>query len=111
MALGDRRGWRLAGTLGNGQPVTIALDNAIPVYLVSSVAAGKAIELSIPDPSIGQPHARLLTAGPRLGLEDLGSPGGTFIDGARLLPEHGPRDITETRMIRLGTVELALSRA
>jgi hypothetical protein len=111
MALGDRRGWRLAGTLGNGQPVTIALDNAIPVYLVSSAAAGKAAELSIPDPSIGQPHARLLTAGPRLGLEDLGSQGGTFIDGARLLPEHGPRDITETRVIRLGTVELALSRA
>jgi hypothetical protein len=110
-ALGDRRGWRLAGTLGNGQPVTIALDNAIPVYLISSAAAGKATELSIPDPSIGQPHARLLTAGPRLGLEDLGSSGGTFIDGARLLPEHGPRDITETRVIRLGTVELALSRA
>jgi hypothetical protein len=111
MALGDRRGWRLAGMLANGQPVAIVLDNAIPVYLISSAAAAKATELSIPDPSIGQPHARLLTAGPRLGLEDLGSPGGTFIDGARLLPEHGPRDITETRVIRLGAVELALSRA
>jgi pSer/pThr/pTyr-binding forkhead associated (FHA) protein len=51
-----------------------------------------------------------MTSGPRLGLEDLGSAGGTFIDGARLLPEHGPRDISETRMIRFGTVELALSR-
>jgi hypothetical protein len=111
MALGDRRGWRLTGMLGNGQPVAIALDNAIPVYVISSTAASKATEISIPDPSIGQPHARLLTAGPRLGLEDLGSPGGSFIDGARLLPEHGPRDITETRVIRLGTVELALSRA
>jgi len=110
MALADRRGWRLAGMLANGQSVVIAIDNAIPAYVVSRAAAEKATDLSIPDPSVGQPHARLLTAGPRLGLEDLGSPGGTFIDGARLLPEHGPRDITETRMIRLGTVELVLSR-
>jgi FHA domain len=110
MALADRRGWRLAGTLANGQSVVIAIDNSIPAYLISSAAAGKTTDLSIPDPSVGQPHARLLTAGPRLGLEDLGSPGGTFIDGARLLPEHGPRDITETRVIRFGTVELGLSR-
>ena len=110
MALADRRGWRLAGVLANGQSVTIAIDNAIAAYVVSSAAAGKAGDLSIPDPSVGQPHARLLTAGPRLGLEDLGSPGGTFIDGARLLPEHGPRDITDTRVIRFGTVELGLSR-
>jgi pSer/pThr/pTyr-binding forkhead associated (FHA) protein len=52
-----------------------------------------------------------MLSGQRLGLEDLGSPGGTFIDGARLLPEHGPRDISAVRSIRLGSVELALSRA
>ena len=110
MTLGDRRGWRLSGRLASGQPVVLAVDNAVSAYVVSSAAPAKATDLSIADPSIGQPHARLLTAGPRLGLEDLGSPGGTFIDGARLLPEHGPRDITETRTIRFGTVELALSR-
>jgi hypothetical protein len=49
-------------------------------------------------------------AASRLGLEDLGSAGGTFIDGARLLPEHGARDITAARAIRLGNVELALVR-
>jgi hypothetical protein len=27
------------------------------------------------------------------------------------LPEHGPRDISAARAIRLGTVELALTRA
>ncbi|HYR66900.1 MAG TPA: FHA domain-containing protein, partial [Reyranella sp.] len=73
--------------------------------------AARPSELSVPDPSVGQPHARLLTAAGRLGLEDLGTPGGTFIDGARLLPEHGPRDISAARTIRLGSVELALSRA
>ncbi|MDB5486530.1 MAG: hypothetical protein JWQ58_245, partial [Reyranella sp.] len=40
-----------------------------------------------------------------------GSPGGTFIDGARLLPEHGPRDISAVRSVRLGSVDLALTRA
>ena len=41
----------------------------------------------------------------------VGLPGGTRIDGARLLPEHGPRDISAARAIHVGTVELALSRA
>ncbi len=65
----------------------------------------------MPDPTVGQPHARLFVSGGRLGLEDLGTPGGTRIDGARLLPEHGPRDISAARVIHVGTVELALSRA
>ena len=80
-----------------------------PIYLTGAAAAG-AGRAGVPDPSVEQPHARLLTAGTRLGLEDLGAAGGTFIDGARLLPEHGPRDISQARTIRLGTVELALSR-
>ncbi|MBX9945371.1 MAG: FHA domain-containing protein, partial [Reyranella sp.] len=67
-------------------------------------------ELSLPDPSVGRPHARLLCAAGRLGLEDLGSPGGTLVDGARLLPEHGPRDISAARTIRIGSIDLALSR-
>jgi pSer/pThr/pTyr-binding forkhead associated (FHA) protein len=49
-------------------------------------------------------------AGERVGLEDLGSPGGTLIDGARLLPEHGPRDITAARTIRFGAIDLTLGR-
>jgi len=79
---------------GQRQPVTIALDNAIPIYLISSAAAAKATELSIPDPSIGQPHARLLTAGPRLGLEDLAA-GRHLHRWCTVAAEHGPRDITE----------------
>jgi len=64
----------------------------------------------VAEPSVGRPHARLLTASGRIGLQDLGSPGGTYIDGARLLPAHGPRDITAVRTVKLGNVELALSR-
>lgn len=111
VALADGRGWRLTGTLGNGGTVALAFDGAPATYALTGAPASAPTDLSVPDPSIGQPHARLMTAGRRLGLEDLGSPGGTFIDGARLLPEHGPRDISAARTIRLGSVELALTRA
>src|SRR5882672_8663101 len=105
-ALADRRGWRLAGG-----GVALAFDDSAPSYRLTGGPAEQPTDLVVPDPSVGKPHARLLTAGTRLGLEDLGSAGGTYIDGARLLPEHGPRDISAAQSIRLGRVELALSRA
>jgi hypothetical protein len=105
MALTDRRGWRLAGGA-----ISLTFDGSLPAYVVTGAPAAHAGDLSVPDPSVGQPHARFLVAGSRLGLEDLGNPGGTFIDGARLLPEHGPRDVSAARAIRFGSVELALSR-
>ena len=105
-ALADRRAWKLAG---GGLALTV--DGSATAYILTGAPAAQPTELSVPDPSVGRPHARLLIAAGRLGLEDLGTAGGTFIDGARLLPEHGPRDISAARSIRLGTVELALSRA
>ena len=107
----DRRGWRLSGRLASGNAISLALDGSAPAWLLTGGPSEKPTDLSIPDPSVGTPHARVLVAASRLGLEDLGSAGGTFIDGARLLPEHGPRDITAARAIRLGSVELALARA
>jgi hypothetical protein len=111
MALADRRGWQLAGTVAGGGIVALAVDGASGTYVLTAAPAALPTDLSLPDPSVGRPHARLLAAGGRLGIEDLGSAGGTFIDGARLLPEHGPRDISAARAIRIGSVELALSRA
>ncbi|MBN9091270.1 MAG: FHA domain-containing protein [Reyranella sp.] len=103
--LADRRGWMLSGG-----GVTLRFDDSRAAYTLTGVAAGGPDELVLADPSVGQPHARLLTAAGRIGLQDLGSPGGTYIDGARLLPAHGPRDITAARTLTLGNVELALSR-
>jgi hypothetical protein len=110
-ALADRRAWRLSGNLPAGGAVALSVDGLASAYVLTGAPSAQATELSVPDPSIGQPHARLLIATGRLGLEDLGTAGGTFIDGARLLPEHGPRDISAARSVRLGAVELALSRA
>jgi hypothetical protein len=110
MKLADGRGWQLAGTVAGGAAVTLAIGAAPGRYSITGAPAAQPTDLSLPDPSVGAPHARLLTASGRLGLEDLGTAGGTFIDGARLLPGHGPRDISAARSIRIGTVELALSR-
>lgn len=109
-ALADGRGWTLTGKLGDGQAVSLSFDASASAWMLTGAAAAQPTDLSLPDPSVGQPHARLMVAGARLGLADLGTAGGTFIDGARLLPEHGPRDITAVRTIRLGGVELTLSR-
>jgi len=105
-ALADRRAWKLAGG-----GVALTVDGSATTYILTGAPAAQPTELSVPDASVGRPHARLLIAAGRLGLEDLGTAGGTFIDGARLLPEHGPRDISAARAIRLGSVELALTRA
>ena len=109
MSLTDRRNWRLSGKLPSGGDVTFNVGDGASTYVLTGAPNPKAGELSVPDPSVGQPHARLLSTAGRLGLADLGS-GETFIDGARLLPEHGARDISAARIIRLGNVELALSR-
>jgi len=111
LPLGDRRRWQLSGSLLSGERVVLAIEPASGSYLLTGGTPAGAHELGIADPSVGRPHARLLTSGTRLGLEDLGSAGGTLVDGARLGPEHGARDISQARAIRLGSVDLVLSRA
>ncbi len=108
--LADSRRWQLTGKLADGTAVSLSFDASSSTWLLTGAPAAQPTDLSVPDPSVGQPHARLMVAGARIGLADLGSAGGTYIDGARLLPEHGPRDITAVRTLRLGSVELALSR-
>ncbi|WP_395711234.1 FHA domain-containing protein [Reyranella sp.] len=110
-ALADRRSWRLSGkVMGAAGDVVLVVNDGVPAYVLTGAATASPTELSLPDPSVGQPHARILTATGRIGLEDLGTANGTLIDGARLLPEHGPRDISAARIIRIGSVDLVLSR-
>ena len=110
-ALPDRRGWRLAGKLADGTALQLGFDDSASTWLLTGAPAAQPTELSVPDASVSQPHARLMVAGTRIGLADLGSANGTFIDDARLLAEHGARDISAIRTIRLGNVELTLSRS
>ena len=56
-SLADRRFGGSAGRLGGGD-VALVVNDGVPAYLVTGAAAGGPTELSLPDPSVGQPHAR-----------------------------------------------------
>ena len=89
-----------------------AVGGVTMAVILATLALAAVVDGSghVPTANADEILSKAQRAGSRLGLADLGSPGGTFIDGARLLPEHGPRDISAARAIRLGSVELALSR-
>lgn len=101
-------GWTLSTPGPGGQPFVLTLTEGKANYLVTGQSGGG--DLIVPEASIGNPHARLHLAPGRLGLEDLGSPGGTAIDGAQLLPSHGIREVTQSKKIRFGALEFSLSR-
>lgn len=101
-------GWVLSGALPNGAPLRFAFNESRPTLVLGAPAAPA--DLTIADASVGSPHARLHVLPGRLGLEDLGT-GGTWIDGAQLLPTHGIREITHSRELRFGAVTLTLGRA
>lgn len=48
------------------------------------IGRGAGVDISIPDLSVANDHARLHFQGGRVGLEDLGSPTGTYINATRL---------------------------
>lgn len=102
-------GWVLSGAMPNGTPLRFALDESRPLLTIGAPKAPA--DLTIIDDSVGAPHARLHVLPGRLGLEDLGTPGGTWIDGAPLLPVNGIREITNSRELRFGAVTLTLARA
>ncbi|HYC63352.1 MAG TPA: hypothetical protein VEC14_01370, partial [Reyranellaceae bacterium] len=59
--LGDRRRWQLSGSLLSGEVIVLAVEPASGSYLLTGASASGAHELTIADPSVGRPHARLLT--------------------------------------------------
>ncbi len=65
----------LSGTLGNGGTVSLAVAGTSGTYALTGAPGAAPTDLTVPDPSVGRPHARLMLSGQRLGLEDLGSPG------------------------------------
>src|SRR5689334_11150203 len=90
--------WVLSGTLPGGAPLRFAFDESRPALTVGAPSAPA--DLTIADVSIGAPHACLHVLPGRLGLEDLGTVGGTWIDGAQLRPSDGTREITNSRELR-----------
>jgi hypothetical protein len=103
-----RPGWKLEGSLADGTAFSLVVDEAVSQTVVAGAVTHGDVVLA--DPSVSSPHARLHTAPGRLGLEDLNSTNGTWIDGARLLPVHGVREVTGSKLLRFGAVEARLTR-
>jgi sigma-B regulation protein RsbU (phosphoserine phosphatase) len=64
-------------------------------------------EVVIPDPTVSRQHARLMSEGEELVVEDLGSSGGTYVNGSRV----GRAELRSGDLVRLGQrVEFVVSR-
>ena len=66
------------------------------------IGSDPACAVHVPSPHVGPRHARVTRRGDRHTLEDLGGPGGTFLD---LQPVEGPADIPDGGSIALGDFE------
>ena len=83
---------------------------AVPLAMGRSYVLGREPEcdVMIDDPSVSRRHA-LLSVGPRISLEDLGSTNGTSIQGRKLVPgERGP--LALGTVFEVGSATLVLQR-
>src|SRR5689334_14508997 len=58
-ALADNRVWRLSGKMADGSTIALGFDASSPTWVLTGAAGGGQTDLVVPDPSVGQPHARL----------------------------------------------------
>ena len=82
-------GWRLEGTNGRDEPLSLLISAAPLARSYLGVTLGrhpKLCDLVIDDPSISRRHFRVGRSGEGLFVEDLNSLNGTFLDNARLQP-------------------------
>lgn len=99
-----------------GQPRVRVLDAQGRVVDVTALSAqhitiGRALNntISVPSKAVAPAHLRLdwPGAGPIVMVTDLGSPSGTFIEGARLIP-NAPQPWDGARPLRLGEYSIKL---
>ena len=75
------------------------------VYMVGS---GPACHIQIERPSISTRHAQFVVSNTGIGVSDMGSEGGTFVDGVRLAPNSPPVNTKAGSVIRIGDVDILL---
>ena len=100
-------GWVLSGFDTNGQPVRLTVSEDE----LRRAGEGVVIGSVLTDPSVSGRHARIVTLGDGIGITDLGSTGGTVVDGKKLEPYGKPTPLRQDSEVRLGDVELKLSRS
>ena len=68
-------------------------------------------EIVLTDPSDSRSHALIVTIDDGIGIIDLKSAGGTEVDGKRLDPHGKPARLRDGSRLKLGDVELNVSRS
>jgi pSer/pThr/pTyr-binding forkhead associated (FHA) protein len=76
---------------------------AFAVRAEAVVGRAEANQVVVPDPEVAPQHARLVARGDGFWLEDLGGPGGTYLNGRRL---EAPAPVRHGDRVRVGSTVL-----
>lgn len=101
----------LEGTDANGAPLALRVSGRDLMKSANGVVFGRNPDMAdtvIADDTVSRRHARIMVRDNRLYLEDLGSTGGTRINGETLDVDGGPANVATNDVIELGGVKLTL---
>ncbi|MDB5063645.1 MAG: putative FtsK/SpoIIIE family protein [Chloroflexi bacterium] len=91
---------RVAGGLGAGADIPLARGSLV-------LGRDPACDLVFGDPTVSRRHARLTVSATEVLIEDMGSTGGTWVEGARI---SGPTPAAIGAVVELGNVQFTLGR-
>ncbi len=105
--------WVLSGFDSHGRPVRLELSEDELRHANGLVIGRKRSrsEIVLTDPSVSRSHALIVTIDDGIGIIDLKSAGGTEVDGKRLDPHGKPARLRDGSRLKLGDVELNVSRS
>jgi|GEM_PF-2071323 len=112
MADGLEQGWQLDGLDATGRSVRLSVGDTQLARAYPGVDIGRdraLCPLTLIDTSVSHRHARLFRTGGGLGIEDLNSLNGTYVDGRRI----DPYDLTTLRegmVVELGSLAFRVIR-
>ena len=101
----------LEGTDAAGAPLALRLSGRDLMKSPNGIVFGRNPDMTdivIADDTVSRRHARIMVRDNRLYLEDLGSTGGTRVNGEALAADGGPANVATNDVIELGGVKLTL---
>lgn len=101
----------LEGMDSAGDPIALRISGRDLMKSANGVMFGRNPDVSdvvVADETVSRRHARLLVRDGALFLEDMGSTGGTRVNGEALAPDGGPVRVDTDDRVELGAVRLTL---
>lgn len=106
-------GWALSGFDSDGQSVGLTLSDDELRRAGKGLVIGRnrfRSDKVLSDRSVSPRHARIVTLGDGIGIVDLKSTSGTTVEGKKLDPHGKPTPLRHGSQVKLGDVQLGLSR-